>query len=66
MFPKLRAQVVGNPVTGEAYLLLDVPKNPPPPLALGFTPDRPVRAVDTVACRQVQGSPARTSWSAPR
>jgi hypothetical protein len=41
MFPKLRAQVVGNPVTGEAYLLLDVPVNPPPPPALGFTPDRP-------------------------
>ena len=41
MFPNLRAQVVGNPVTGEAYLLLDVPKNPPPPIALGFTPDRP-------------------------
>ena len=41
MLPNLRAQVVANPVTGEAYLLLDVPKNPPPPLALGFTPDRP-------------------------
>ena len=41
MFPQLRAQVVGNPVTGEAYLLLDVPENPPPPIALGFTPDRP-------------------------
>ena len=40
MFPTLRAQVVGNPVTGEAYLLLDTPENPPPPLALGFTPDR--------------------------
>ena len=40
MFPKLRAQVVGNPVTGEAYLLLDRPKNPPPPLELGFKPDR--------------------------
>ncbi len=40
MFPKLRAQVVGNPVTGEAYLLLDAPENPPPPIALGFTPDR--------------------------
>ena len=39
--PRLRARVVGNPVTGEAYLLLDVPKNPPPPIALGFTPDRP-------------------------
>ena len=41
IFPTLRAQVVGNPVTGEAYLLLDAPENPPPPLALGFTPDRP-------------------------
>ena len=40
MFPKLRAQVVSNPVTGEAYLLLDAPPNPPPPIALGFTPDR--------------------------
>ena len=27
---KLRAQVIGNPVTGEAYLLIDVPANPPP------------------------------------
>ena len=33
--------MVGNPVTGEAYLLLDVPENPPPPMTLGFTPDRP-------------------------
>ena len=41
MFPKLRARVVSNPVTGEAYLLLDVPENPPPPMTLGFTPDRP-------------------------
>jgi phospholipid/cholesterol/gamma-HCH transport system substrate-binding protein len=40
MFPNLRAQVVGNPVTGEAYLLLDAPANPPPPPALGFTPNR--------------------------
>ena len=39
--PKLRARVVSNPVTGEAYLLLDVPENPPPPMTLGFTPDRP-------------------------
>ena len=38
---RLRAQVVGNPVTGEAYLFLDVPENPPPPMTLGFTPDRP-------------------------
>ena len=39
-FPKLRAQVIGNLVTGEAYLLLDVPHNPPPPISLGFTPTR--------------------------
>ena len=38
--PRMRAQIVGNPVTGEAYLLLDRPVNPPPPLALNFTPDR--------------------------
>jgi paraquat-inducible protein B len=40
MFPNLRAQVVANPVTGEAYLLLDAPANPPPPIALNFKPDR--------------------------
>ena len=40
LFPKLRAQVVGNPVTGEAYLLLDRPANPPPPMELGFKPTR--------------------------
>jgi ABC-type transporter Mla subunit MlaD len=41
VFERLRAQVVGNPVTGEAYLFLDMPENPPPPMALGFTPSRP-------------------------
>ena len=41
MFPDLRARVVANPVTGEAYLLLDIPSNPPPPIPLGFTPNRP-------------------------
>src|SRR5262245_48262348 len=40
MFPRLRTRVVGNPVTGEGYLLLDVPRDPPPPIALGFTPSR--------------------------
>ena len=39
--PKLRAELMGNPVTGEAYLLLDQPKNPPPPMELGFNPNRP-------------------------
>jgi ABC-type transporter Mla subunit MlaD len=38
--PKLRAQIVPNPVTGEAYLLLDLPKNPPPPMSLDFKPNR--------------------------
>src|SRR6476620_2365692 len=41
VFERLRAQVVGNPVTGEAYLFLDMPENPPPPMTLGFTPSRP-------------------------
>jgi len=41
LFSNLRAQVIGNPVTGEAYLLLDMPKDPPPPVALDFTPDGP-------------------------
>ena len=41
MFPNLRASMVSNPVTGEAYLLLDVPENPPVPMTLAFTPDRP-------------------------
>ena len=38
---RMRAQVVGNPVTGEAYLFLDMPESPPPPMTLGFTPSRP-------------------------
>jgi len=40
-FERMRAQVVSNPVTGEAYLFLDMPENPPPPMTLGFTPSRP-------------------------
>jgi len=40
-FERLRAQIVRNPVTGEAYLFLDLPENPPPPMTLGFTPSRP-------------------------
>ena len=38
---RMRTQVVRNPVTGEAYLLLDLPENPPPPMVLDVTPDRP-------------------------
>src|SRR6516162_8888219 len=41
VFPKLRAELTGNPLTGEAYLLLDQPRNPPPPMELGFKPNRP-------------------------
>jgi len=41
VFPKLRAQIMGNPITGEAYLLLDQPQNPPPAMELGFKPNRP-------------------------
>ena len=41
VFPSLRAQLMGNPMTGEAYLLLDQPQNPPPPMELGFKPNRP-------------------------
>jgi paraquat-inducible protein B len=40
-FPRLRASRVSNPVTGEAYLLLDVPEKAPAPMTLGFTPTRP-------------------------
>jgi paraquat-inducible protein B len=36
----LRAQIVPNPITGEAYLLLDRPKNPPPAMSLDFKPTR--------------------------
>lgn len=38
VFPKLRAQLMGNPITGEAYLLLDQPTNPTPPMQLAFKP----------------------------
>ena len=41
VFPRTRAHIMGNPITGEAYLLLDQPENPPPPIELGFTPNRP-------------------------
>lgn len=40
-FEQLRIQVVSNPVTGEAYLFIDAPENPPPPPELGFMPDLP-------------------------
>ena len=41
VFPNLRAELMGNPMTGEAYLLLDQPHNPPPPMELAFKPNRP-------------------------
>ena len=41
VFPSLRSRIVANPVSGQAYLLLEQPENPPPPMDLGFTPTRP-------------------------
>jgi paraquat-inducible protein B len=41
VFPNFRAQIVRNPVTGEAYLYIDRLENPPPPMKLGFTPSLP-------------------------
>lgn len=41
VFPNLRSRIVANPVSGEAYLLLEQPENPPPMMDLGFTPTRP-------------------------
>jgi ABC-type transporter Mla subunit MlaD len=40
VFPNLRTQLMGNPVTGEAYLVIDKPQVPPPAMELGFTPQR--------------------------
>ena len=40
IFPGVRARVVANPVTGDAYLLLDIPKDAPPPLPPPFKSDR--------------------------
>jgi len=54
MFPRLRASRVSNPVTGEAYLLLDVPEKAPPPMTLGFTPTRPYVAWTPTALATVQ------------
>ena len=59
VFPRLRARIVANPVTGEAYLLLDVPQNPPPPIALGFTPNQPyVPSVPSVSATLQDRLPA--------
>ena len=41
MSPNLRMLLMSNPVTGEAFLVIDKPKVPPPALGLGFTPSRP-------------------------
>ena len=65
LFSNLRAMVIGNPVTGDSYLLLDIPKDPPPPMALGFKPDRPyvpMMPSPLVKC----GISFRTSSSEPR
>jgi hypothetical protein len=41
MSPNLRTQLMGNPVTGEAYLVIEKPNVPPPAINLGFTPKLP-------------------------
>ena len=41
VFPSLRTQLMSNPVTGEAYLVIEKPKVSPPVIELGFTPNRP-------------------------
>ncbi|HET7890050.1 MAG TPA: MlaD family protein [Candidatus Sulfotelmatobacter sp.] len=40
MSPNLRAQIMGNPMTGQAYLLLNRMENPPPAMELNFKPTR--------------------------
>ena len=40
-FPRARAQIAGNPMTGQAYLLIAQPESPPPQMELGFKPTRP-------------------------
>jgi paraquat-inducible protein B len=34
----MRVSIIGNPITGEAHLLIDTPVDPPPPLELSFQP----------------------------
>jgi paraquat-inducible protein B len=59
VFPNLRAEIVSNPLTGEGYLLLDVPANPPPRMELGFKPTRPyVPSMPSVAARVESKLPA--------
>jgi paraquat-inducible protein B len=59
VFPKLRAQIVNNPISGEGYLLLDVPENPPPKIELGFKPNRPyVPSMPSVSARIQDQLPA--------
>jgi ABC-type transporter Mla subunit MlaD len=40
LFPRLRAQIIDNPVSGQAYVLLDSPETPPPAMELAFKPSR--------------------------
>lgn len=39
--PDIRVQTFGNPITGEAYMNIDAPAEPPPPMDLDFEPERP-------------------------
>ena len=40
VFPHLRAEIIDNPVSGQAYVLLDSPETPPPAMELAFKPSR--------------------------
>ena len=64
VFPRLRAQIVGNPVTGEAYLLLDVPQNPPPPMRSGSRRIGPTCRRCPRCLRRCRIG-CRSSWIAP-
>ncbi len=66
VFEKVRAQVIGNPVTGEAYVLLDRPVNPPPAMELGFTPPRAVHPLDADGAVDDPEIGCPNFWIAPR
>lgn len=63
VFPNLRAELMGNPMTGEAYLLLNQSENPllnpPPPMEFAFKPNRAyVPSVTSAVTRVEERLPA--------
>jgi ABC-type transporter Mla subunit MlaD len=58
-FDRFRTQVVSNPVTGDAYLLVDMPQQLPPAITLAFTPKRAyIPAMPTMMERMEDRLPA--------